>query len=58
MPKAVIECGFLAGGLSDDELVIGEEAAGLEHDRQLFFDFLFAATGKEGDNGFWGSGGA
>ncbi len=33
--QAVIERGFLAGGLGDDKLVVGEMTAGFEHDREL-----------------------
>jgi len=56
-----VEGSVLAGGLGDDELVVGEEAACFEHDGEFFEDLLFATAGKEGDDGFgrviWGVGG-
>ena len=52
--KVFIEFGVLAWGLGYDELVVGKEAAGLEHDGQLFEDLLFAAAGEEGDDIFFG----
>ena len=55
--QSLIERRVLAGGLSYDELVVGEEAAGLEHDGQLFEDLLFTAAGEEGDDIFLGGGG-